>query len=104
MCTGLCPPSLDKILYRLSLFKPSEVADNGFNETWQKRVDSVRDHVLLLPPTKKRKSATRKTLTVSGKFITADYHNLLQAQAAANPKRKKRATCQAENSVEDCVI
>ncbi|ETV75914.1 hypothetical protein H257_09875 [Aphanomyces astaci] len=104
VCTGLCPPSLDKMLYRLSLFKPSEIADNGVNETWQKRVDSVRDYVLLLPSTKKRKSATRKTLTVSGKFITADYHALLQTQPTANPKRKKRATRQAENSVEDCVI
>ncbi|RQM26643.1 hypothetical protein B5M09_008165 [Aphanomyces astaci] len=100
VCTGLCPPSLDKMLYLLSLFKPS--ADIGVNETWQKRVDSVRDHGLLLPPTKKRKSATRKTLTVSGKFITADYHNLLQA--AAKPKRKKKATRQTENIVEDCVI
>ncbi|RHY02617.1 hypothetical protein DYB36_004946 [Aphanomyces astaci] len=104
VCTGLYPPSLNKMLYRLSLFKPSEVADIGANKTWQKRVDSVRDHVLLLPPTKKRKSATRKTFTVSGKFIKADFHDLLQAQAEAKPKRKKKATRQAENNVEDCVI
>ncbi|KAF0704947.1 hypothetical protein AaE_014703 [Aphanomyces astaci] len=75
VCTGLCPISLDKMMREL-----------------------VRGEVLLLPALKKRKTPARKTLTVSGKFITADYHELLQAQVAAKPKRKKK------NSQEHVVV
>ncbi|RHY51323.1 hypothetical protein DYB34_008543 [Aphanomyces astaci] len=92
VCTGLCPPSLDKMLYRLSIFKPAEVDDEAVQASWLQRIDLVRTQLLLLPPEKKRKNVTRKTLTVSGKFITAEYHELLQDQSAAKPKRKKKAT------------
>ncbi|ETV68035.1 hypothetical protein H257_15977 [Aphanomyces astaci] len=90
--TGLCPSSLNKLLYRLSIFKPAEVDDEAVQASWLQRIDLVRTQLLLLPPEKKRKNVTRKTLTVSGKFITAEYHELLQAQSAAKPKRKKKAT------------
>ncbi|RHX98415.1 hypothetical protein DYB25_011478 [Aphanomyces astaci] len=90
VCTGLCPISLDKMMYRLSLFKPSATHEVDANESWLQRRELVRGEVLLLPALKKRKTPARKTLTVSGKFITADYHELLQAQVAAKPKRKKK--------------
>ncbi|RLO08553.1 hypothetical protein DYB28_006508 [Aphanomyces astaci] len=96
VCTGLCPISLDKMMYRLSLFKPSGTHEVDVNESWLQRRELVRGEVLLLPALKKRKTPARKTLTVSGKFITADYHELLQAQVAAKPKRKKK------NSQEHC--
>ncbi|RQM23775.1 hypothetical protein B5M09_003798 [Aphanomyces astaci] len=88
-CTGLCPPSLDKRLYRLSIFKPSQDDSVDIEATWLQRSAIVRSDVLLLPPQKKKRAA-RKTLTVSGKFITADYHAILQSQAAARPKGRKR--------------
>ncbi|RHZ32578.1 hypothetical protein DYB37_012922 [Aphanomyces astaci] len=72
-------------------FKPAEVDDEAVQASWLQRIDLVRTQLLLLPPEKKRKNVTRKTLTVSGKFITAEYHELLQAQSAAKPKRKKKA-------------
>ncbi|RLN99096.1 hypothetical protein DYB28_001067 [Aphanomyces astaci] len=90
VCTGLCPPSLDKMLYRLSIFKPVEVDDEAVQASWLQRIDLVRTQLLLLPPEKKRKNVTRKTLTVSGKFITDEYHELLQAQSPAKPKRRRR--------------
>ncbi|ETV69176.1 hypothetical protein H257_15127 [Aphanomyces astaci] len=70
--TGLFPPSLDAMMYRLSLF------------------NHHRSSVLLLPPKRNKKGPMRKTLSVSGMFITADYHELLQAQAE-DMKSKKRA-------------
>ncbi|KAF0708389.1 hypothetical protein AaE_013232 [Aphanomyces astaci] len=72
-------------------FKPAEVDDEAVQASWLQRIDLVRTQLLLLPPEKKQKNVTRKTLTVSGKFITAEYHELLQAQSAAKPKRKKKA-------------
>ncbi|RHZ20103.1 hypothetical protein DYB26_013900 [Aphanomyces astaci] len=112
VCTGLCPPSLDNMMYRLSLYKPAEVAKKDVEESWLQRTTIVRNHVLLLPPEKKRKRAPRKRLTVSGKLITSDYHGLLQAQALEKPKRKKKATqddvavqvLNSDDIVEVCVI
>ncbi|RLO02083.1 hypothetical protein DYB28_014777 [Aphanomyces astaci] len=78
------------MMYRLSLFKLSATHEVDVNESWLQRRELVRGEVLLLPALKKRKTPARKTLTVSGKFITADYHELLQAQVAAKPKRKKK--------------
>ncbi|RHZ03829.1 hypothetical protein DYB31_013276 [Aphanomyces astaci] len=78
------------MMYRLSLFKPSATHEVDANESWLQRRELVRGEVLLLPALKKRKTPARKTLTVSGKFITADYHELLQAQVAAKPKLKKK--------------
>ncbi|RLO08121.1 hypothetical protein DYB28_006826 [Aphanomyces astaci] len=89
-CTGLCPPSLDMILYRLSIFKPPQDASVAIDDTWLKRCAVVRSGLLVLPPQKKKRVA-RKTLTVSGKFITADYHAILQSQAAARPKARKKS-------------
>ncbi|RHY84920.1 hypothetical protein DYB35_014046 [Aphanomyces astaci] len=89
-CTGLCPPSLDKMLYRLSIFKPPQDVCIAIDDTWLKRCAIVRSELLVLPPQKKKRVA-RKTLTVSGKFITADYHAILQSQAAARPKARKKS-------------
>ncbi|RLO02825.1 hypothetical protein DYB28_009447 [Aphanomyces astaci] len=89
-CTGLCPPSLDKMLYRLSIFKPPQDASVAIDDTWLKQCAIVRNELLVLPPQKKKRVA-RKTLTVSGKFITADYHAILQSQAAARPKARKKS-------------
>ncbi|KAF0706357.1 hypothetical protein DYB28_015485 [Aphanomyces astaci] len=100
------------MMYRLSLYKPAEVAKKDVEESWLQRTTIVRNHVLLLPPEKKRKRAPRKRLTVSGKLITSDYHGLLQAQALEKPKRKKKATqddvavqvLNSDDIVEVCVI
>ncbi|RHX97888.1 hypothetical protein DYB26_015587 [Aphanomyces astaci] len=89
-CTGLCPPSLDMMLYRLSIFKLPQDASVAIDDTWLKRCAVVRSELLVLPPPKKKRVA-RKTLTVSGKFITADYHDILQSQAAARPKARKKS-------------
>ncbi|KAF0704301.1 hypothetical protein AaE_015009 [Aphanomyces astaci] len=87
-------------------------AKKDVEESWLQRTTIVRNHVLLLPPEKKRKRAPRKRLTVSGKLITSDYHGLLQAQALEKPKRKKKATqddvavqvLNSDDIVEVCVI
>ncbi|RHY22256.1 hypothetical protein DYB25_005971 [Aphanomyces astaci] len=99
VCTGLCPLSLDKMMFRLSLFKQSDVPEIDVNETWIKRQAIVRDETLLLPPPKKPKNTKQKTLTGSGKIITSGYHDLLLAQAALKPKRKM-SSAQSEMSHE----
>ncbi|RQM20121.1 hypothetical protein B5M09_010856 [Aphanomyces astaci] len=73
------------MMFRLSLFKPSDVPEIDVNETWIKRQAIVRDETLLLPPLKKPKNTKRKTLTGSGKIISSGYHDLLLAQAALKP-------------------
>ncbi|RHY06716.1 hypothetical protein DYB36_003815 [Aphanomyces astaci] len=77
------------MMYRLSRFKPSATREVDVDESLLQRRELVRGEVLLLPVLKKRKTPARMTLAVSGKLITADYHELLQAQVAAKPKRKK---------------
>ncbi|RQM20348.1 hypothetical protein B5M09_010648 [Aphanomyces astaci] len=86
--TGLCPPSLEKMLYRLSIFKPPQDDSIELDDTWLQQVATVASKLLLLPLQKKKRIA-RKTLTISGKFITADYHATLQSQAVARPKARK---------------
>ncbi|RHZ30404.1 hypothetical protein DYB37_011804 [Aphanomyces astaci] len=88
--TGLFPPSLDAMMYRLSLFQPPSERVEEVEETWLERAATIRKSVLHLPPKRNKKGPMRKTLSVSGMFITADYHELLQAQAE-DTKSKKRA-------------
>ncbi|RHZ40629.1 hypothetical protein DYB26_016044 [Aphanomyces astaci] len=76
----------------VTVFQPfkQEIRNAVADSIWTDVRELVRGEVLLLPALKKRKTPARKTLTVSGKFITADYHELLQAQVAAKPKLKKK--------------
>ncbi|RHY25875.1 hypothetical protein DYB32_008720 [Aphanomyces invadans] len=87
--TGLCPPSLEAMMFRLSLFRPEPSQLDPVQEAWLQRSTTIRETVLLLHPEPKKK-VTRKTISVSGKFITADYHALLQAQADAAKAKKKQ--------------
>ncbi|RQM20338.1 hypothetical protein B5M09_013296 [Aphanomyces astaci] len=41
VCTGLCPPSLDNMMYCLSLYKPAEVAKKDVEESWIQRCCGV---------------------------------------------------------------
>ncbi|RHY66396.1 hypothetical protein DYB38_001876 [Aphanomyces astaci] len=118
VCTGLCPLSLDKMMYRLSLFKPSALPSNELDDSWVQEIDMVRGEVrdkdLRKPQVKTSKKSSKKTLKVGGMFITSAYNELLQAQAAAKPKRKKKKTGQGEvalpvapsdgNVVVECVV
>ncbi|RHY11250.1 hypothetical protein DYB25_012268 [Aphanomyces astaci] len=88
--TGLFPPSLDAMMYRFSLFQPPSERVEQVEETWLERAATIRKSVLLLPPKRNKRGPVRKTLSVNGMFITADYHELLQAQAE-DTKSKKRA-------------
>ncbi|RHX98756.1 hypothetical protein DYB28_008764 [Aphanomyces astaci] len=103
ICTGLCPPSLANMLYRLSIFKPSENQEVEIDNTWLKRTTTLRNDLLFLLPEKKMLTV-RKTLTIREKLITADYHAILQARSAARPnarKRNQRNISAQEEIVED---
>ncbi|KAH9084035.1 hypothetical protein Ae201684P_020297 [Aphanomyces euteiches] len=89
-CTGLWPPWIDKMMYRLSLFKPKEELMEVVKPIWMERVKAIQKSVFLLPVKPASRRSQRKTLTVSGKLITAEYRELLESQAN-NAKRKKQA-------------
>ncbi|KAH9116639.1 hypothetical protein LEN26_010343 [Aphanomyces euteiches] len=71
--TGIFPPSIEKMKYRLSLFRPPQGEFENVDMSWVQRRDVMRKDILTLPP-KKKARRTRKTITVSGKFITGEYH------------------------------
>ncbi|KAH9186261.1 hypothetical protein AeNC1_011763 [Aphanomyces euteiches] len=102
-CTGLFPPSIEKMKNRLSLFRPPQGQVDELDGSWIQRRDIMRNDILVLPP-KKKKRGLRKTVTVSGKFITAEYHDILQAQRSSQVNTLRCDGEASPNSSEICIV
>ncbi|KAH9074663.1 hypothetical protein Ae201684P_022465 [Aphanomyces euteiches] len=79
-CTGLWTPSIDKMMYRMSLFKPNQELMEVVKPIWMERVKAIQKSVFLLRVKSASRRSQRKTLTVSDKLITAEYRDLLESQ------------------------
>ncbi|RHY17624.1 hypothetical protein DYB32_010489 [Aphanomyces invadans] len=106
-CTGLCPVDLVAMEERYQLFGPN-VHSEDRDDAWLKRKESVRANVLLLPPAKRARKG-RKTISPSGKLITAELHRELQAaeEKKLAQKKKKMIAKQSESgpvaNIVECV-